>query len=125
MWNESHDTDRMFIELADNDATWGPFPFLRPKTTECLGLGRILAMSALLGVPQGLVANLGLAWARQFAAIATVPVYVVPITLTACLALLLHLSLGRAWNRRVQRQQRARAWLEATERPPCEYRKPR
>ncbi len=114
MWRESHYTDRIFIDLADSDAVWGPLLFLRPQMTEYLSAVRIATAALLLGVPQGLVANLGMAFASRLTGQASVPMWVVPLTASAAIALLLHLSIGRAWNRRVDRLRRSAAWLEMT-----------
>lgn len=114
MWRESHYTDRIFIDLADSDAVWGPLLFLRPQMTEYLRGVRIATAALLLGVPQGLVANLGMAFASRLTGQPSVPMWVVPLTASAAIALLLHLSIGRAWNRRVDRLRRSAAWLEMT-----------
>ena len=114
MWNETHQTDRIFVDLADTDAAWGPLLFLRPQPTQPFGVGRVVLAAVLLGVPQGLVANLGMATASRLTGNAGVPFFVVPLTLSLALALLLHLSIGRAWNRRVERLRRTQAWLELT-----------
>jgi hypothetical protein len=118
MWNESHQTDRIFTELADSDAMWGPFLFLRPKPTEYLSVGRIVTTAALVGVPQGLVANLGLKIASRAMGNSVASLYTLPLMLTLLLALLLYLLIGRAWNRRVARLERAMAWRETTQRLP-------
>lgn len=118
MWHESHFTDRVFTDLADSDAMWGPFLFLRPKPTEYLSVGRIVTTSVLIAVPQGLVANLGLKIASRAMGHGAIPIYTVPLLLTVMLALLLYLSIGRAWNRRVARLERSKAWQAATRRLP-------
>ncbi len=116
MANESYPADRMIVDWADSDNLWGPLLFLRPKPMQYLGAGRILVASALVGGFQGMAVNLGMAFANLLSGREVSPVYVAPLTLTVVVAVVLHLTVGRAWNRRVERLLRTRDWIEKTQR---------
>lgn len=116
MANESYPADRIIVDWADSDALWGPLLFLRPKTTQYFGPGRVLLGAALVGGFQGMAVNLGMMGAYVLTGRDILPVYVAPLALTVVVAGVLHLTVRRAWNRRVERLLRTRAWIENTQR---------
>lgn len=116
MANSSYPADTVLVGWADSDTVWGPLLFLKPKPTQHLGPGRILLASSLLGGFQGMAVNLGMTVAHRLTGHATLPTYVLPLSMTVALALVLSVSLARPWNRRVDRLLRKQAWLENTER---------
>lgn len=116
MANQRYHTDNTLVEWADTDVVWGPLLFLRPKPTEYLGPGRIALCACVLGGLQGLVVNFIIAAATRFVGHGSAPGYEVPLALSAALAIALDLSVGRAWNRRVDRLHRRQAWLESNDR---------
>jgi hypothetical protein len=111
MANHRYHTDNTLVEWADSDALWGPLLFLRPKRTEHLGPGRIGVIACVLGCVQGLAVNFVVATANRFVGQASAPGYEISIALSLALAVALDLSVGRAWNRRVDRLQRRQEWL--------------
>jgi hypothetical protein len=112
MANQRYHTDNTLVEWADSDALWGPLLFLRPKATEYLGPGRIGVIACALGCVQGLAVNFVVTTASRLMGRVSAPGYEVPLALSLALAVALDLSVGRAWNRRVDRLHRRQAWLE-------------
>lgn len=111
MATQSDAADRLLVDLADRDATWGPLLFLRPKPVECFGTGRIVAVAALIGGFQGMAVNLGMALAGKLMSHAVLmPVYMMPLLTTAIIAVALRVSFVAAWNRRAERLARLESW---------------
>jgi hypothetical protein len=106
MAHQSYPADSILVDLADNDAAWGPLLFLRPKTTQYLGLWRLAVLACVIGGFQGMAVNFGMVAASRLTGQALVPACVAPIVLSAALIIALNSSVGRAWNRRADRLQR-------------------
>ena len=90
-------------ERSDDDASWWPFLWMRPKKHEPLSVARLAMLALLYGIPSGAVAALALvlSGARTSAPLAVL------------LFPLIFFSIGSAviapmWNRRAVRLQRRR-----------------
>lgn len=115
MSTQSDAADRILVDLADRDATWGPLLFLRPKPVDCFGMGRTAAIAALIGGLQGMAVNLGMVLAGKVTSQAVLmPVYLMPLLVTAMVAVALRVSVVAAWNRRAERLARLEHWAPSS-----------
>jgi hypothetical protein len=111
MSTQSDAADRILVDMADKDAAWGPLLFLRPRPVDCFTMVRTLTIAALIGGVQGMAVNLGMGLAGNLTSQAViVPVYMMPLVVTAIVAVALRVSIVAAWNRRAERLARLESW---------------
>jgi hypothetical protein len=92
--------DTVITEFCDTDSKWGPLLFLRPARSERLEVGRCAVMALLPGILFGLLGSILFSlMARHFGRPA-LPVYVLPILVTAFYFGVCRIVLAPAWNRR-------------------------
>jgi hypothetical protein len=100
--------EAMLNWVSDQDLQWWPFLFLRPAQNERLGTRRVAAVSALLGLFFGMLANVLMALTNSHAA-SKVSVLALPAWLTLPLAtsvlffVFFRLTFAASWNRRARR----------------------
>ena len=85
------------LRIADSDAAWFGFGWLRPARQQHIGLGYILVSSMLLGFP-GVVVGAGLIYA--FMGRVEPRVWLAMLALVLLIEVPLHLVFARYWNRR-------------------------
>jgi hypothetical protein len=107
--------DERLNELSDKDAFWGPLLSFRPEKNCCLGVGRVLTLTSLVGGFYGMVLNLMLAMICRHSQ-AMPPVYGAPLVLTFTYFVAFQLSLGPAWNRRARLLIRRADYLQSIKR---------
>ncbi len=95
--------DELFTRFVDSDDHWGPLLFLRPTVSEPLGLARVLALSALLGIAFGLLGNIVLALSARALGRPMFALPVFPLVLSGSYFCLCQLTFVPAWNRRAFR----------------------
>jgi hypothetical protein len=93
--------DERLNDLSDRDAFWGPLLSFRPKKTQCIGLGRTLLLTTLLGGAYGMLLDVILALLCRHGH-QMPPVYGAPMVLTFTYFVAFQLSIGPAWNRRAR-----------------------
>lgn len=103
MANQSYPADDTLVTWADNNATWGPLLFLRPKPDRYFNRWRLACIAVVLGSFQGMAVNAGMVLAKKLTGQPIPPAYLVPLVLSVMVAFMLELSVGRAWNRRAER----------------------
>ncbi len=101
--------------LTDSDGLWGPLCFLRPKPEHFLKSGRALALCMYLGAFHGMGANVVLMIVHRMTEQVVLPIFVLPLLVTAVLFGFAMGALAPAWNRRAQRIVRARSWAQAAQ----------
>jgi hypothetical protein len=106
--------------LADADALWGPLLFLRPKRHQVLSSGRLLAVCTLFSVFYAMCGNVLVALVVRGGARPVLPVYVLPLLLTAFTFFFGQLTVARAWNPRARRMARRIDWTAAAGRSPAD-----
>lgn len=85
-------------DVSDNDQSWWPFLFLRPKQEARMGSFRVLVLSLLYGTFFGMLANILTAAGGQFG----VPAFVQPLAATALLFVTYRATFAVAWNQRAE-----------------------
>ena len=93
--------DERLNDLSDRDAFWGPLLSFRPEKNECIGLGRALLLTSLLGGFYGMLLDVILAMLCRRSQHMP-PVYGAPLVLTFTYFVAFQLSLAPAWNRRAR-----------------------
>lgn len=63
-----------------------------------------------------MAANLGMVVAHRLTGYEVLPPHTLPMVLTLAFAVVFQLTIGRAWNRRVDRLARTQAWMRDTRR---------
>ena len=106
--------DQTLNALADEGVLWGPLLFLRPKQHQVLTSGRLLTICALFSGFYGMCGNVLIAFFRYPASRPVMPVYVLPLLLTAFTFLCGQLTVARSWNARARRLARRIDWTVAT-----------
>jgi H+/Cl- antiporter ClcA len=92
--------DTLVTDYCDTDSKWGPFLFLRPARSEQLTAMRSLVLSLLPGIALGLFGSILFALiAREFDR-PPLPIYVLPLVLTAAYFAACRIILAPSWNRR-------------------------
>jgi hypothetical protein len=104
MANHSHSQfDDLYTQFVDSDEHWGPLLFLRPRSSERLGLLRVLALALLVGLSFGMLGSIFLTVAARASGKPPLAVHVFPLTLTAIYFSVCQLTFVPAWNRRAAR----------------------
>lgn len=102
------DLEEISLQFLDHDGRWWPFAFLRPARHERFGARTIAPLSLMYGGLLGLGLDILLSLAEQ-----PLPLghpLVVPLVLSALLAVALSFPLAWSWNRRAARAERRRSW---------------
>ncbi len=89
--------EHWILRIADCDATWIGFGWLRPAKQQHIGFGYILFSSVLLGLP-GVAVGAGLIY--WFLGRVEPRVWLVMFALVMLVELPLHLLFAHYWNRR-------------------------
>ena len=89
--------EHWILRIADCDATWIGFGWLRPAKQQHIGFGYILFSSVLLGLP-GVAVGAGLIY--WFLGRVEPRVWLVMFALVLLVELPLHLLFAHYWNRR-------------------------
>lgn len=95
--------DDLYTQFVDSDHHWGPLLFLRPRVKERLGVVRVLALAAMVGLSFGMLGSIFLAVAARASGKPPLAVYVFPLALTTIYFCVCQLTFVPAWNRRVLR----------------------
>jgi hypothetical protein len=95
--------DDLYTQFVDSDQHWGPLLFLRPRLSERLGIARVFALAALVGLSFGMLGSIFLAVAARASGKSPLGVHVFPLTLTAIYFCACQLTFVPAWNRRAAR----------------------
>jgi hypothetical protein len=93
--------DERLNDLSDRDAFWGPLLSFRPAKQSCIGLGRALLLTSLVGGFYGMLLDVILALLCRHTH-RMPPVYGAPLVLTFTYFVAFQLSIGPAWNRRAR-----------------------
>jgi hypothetical protein len=107
-------------QLTDASALWGPLLFLRPKQHQVLSAGRLLTVCSLFSGFYGMCGNVLISLARYGANRPLLPVYLLPLLLTAFTFLCGQFTVARAWNTRARRMARKIDWTVAAGRSPAD-----
>jgi hypothetical protein len=95
--------DDLYTQFVDSDHHWGPLLFLRPRVKERLGISRVLALAAMVGLSFGMLGSIFLAVAARASGKPPLAVYVFPVALTAIYFCACRMTFVPAWNRRAAR----------------------
>jgi hypothetical protein len=95
--------DELYTQFVDSDHHWGPLLFLRPRLSARLGVARVFALSALVGLSFGMLGSIFLAVAARLSGKPPLAVHVFPLTLTVIYFCLCQFTFVPAWNRRAAR----------------------
>jgi hypothetical protein len=117
MQNRIFRADDGLNQINDRDDMWGPLLFLRPERHRVMTPGRVLLLSALLGVFYGMLANVVIGLLTRNGVGYRPSPLVMPALLTAMYFVCAELSLVGAWNRRARLMSRRQDWSEQTGRP--------
>jgi hypothetical protein len=111
-------------QLTDASALWGPLLFLRPKQHQVLSSGRLMTVCALYSGFYGMCGNVLISLVRYGDSRPLLPVYVLPLLLTAFTFLCGQLTVAQAWNVRARRMARRIDWTVAAGRSRAEPSRP-
>jgi hypothetical protein len=100
-------------QLADADALWGPFAFLRPSQKQEFSHARLLVVTILFGGFYGMCGNVVLVWFHHLTHYPVFPLPALPLALVATTFLCGELTFRPAWNMRARRSVRRSTWLAA------------
>jgi hypothetical protein len=89
------------LQIADSDAGWWPFLFLRPKKSSKLSTVRVALLAVLYGAMFGGLFNVLLAAGHEQLPFGSF--YALPAKISAVLFLSFRLTVAVAWNRRAAR----------------------
>jgi hypothetical protein len=100
----------MFNNWSDQDLSWWPFLFLRPRETDKIASWRIALIATLHGALLGVIGDVLLTAAEQ-----PLPLNsgaTLPLLIGVALFLFVRFTVAYAWNRRAARLSRTRAFSE-------------
>jgi hypothetical protein len=100
--------EEMLNLVNDQDLQWWPFLFLRPPQAELLGTRRVAAVSVLLGLFFGMLANVAIVLtnpgkAAELSVLALPPWLTLPLGTSVLFFGFFRLTFASAWNRRARR----------------------
>jgi hypothetical protein len=98
--------DRIFTDYCDSEDNWGPLLMFRPALHERMRAGRMLALSALLGLLFGVPGSVVLLLVGRLYHRPSAPLFALPAALTAVYFAVSLLTFVPAWNRRAARVSR-------------------
>jgi hypothetical protein len=116
MSNEQRHRHEMWNELSDADALWGPLLFLRPGQHEPFTRARLFLVCSSFGMFYGLCGSAILAWIFHLCRFGPVPIFRLPLLLSATSLLCGEFSFVRAWNGRARQIARQISWAAAKRR---------
>jgi hypothetical protein len=117
MSQPSHRADEKLNQLSDRDEVWGPLLFLRPGQRQVMSLGRVLALSGLVGLFWGMLGNAMLSLMLPAGSAGKPAVWLLPAVLATMCFACARLSVVAAWNRRARLLSRRLDWEELMRRP--------
>jgi len=94
--------EQMLNWVSDQDQQWWPFAFLRPEPWQRMSSLRVAALSLLLGVFFGMLANVVVA-ATVSASVARPDAWVFPLCTTLAFFAFFRATFAYSWNRRAAR----------------------
>ncbi|MEO8905717.1 MAG: hypothetical protein ABI488_24525 [Polyangiaceae bacterium] len=109
------EADDKLNDLSDCNAFWGPLLSFRPKKEQCIGVGRALLLTAVVGGFYGMLLNVMLALLCRHTRHLP-PVYAAPVVLTFTYFVAFQLSLAPAWNRRARLLMRRAGYMQSVRR---------
>lgn len=100
--------EEMLNWVSDQDSQWWPFLFLRPEQHERLGSWRVAAVSVLLGLFFGMLANLAaaLTYSRDMPELSVLALpswLTLPVATSVLFFAFFSLTFAASWNRRARR----------------------
>jgi hypothetical protein len=100
--DRADELEQMLNWVSDQDRQWWPFVFLRPEPWKRMSSLRVGALSLLLGVFFGMLANIAVAFTSS-PLVARPDPAVFPLGTTLAFFVFFRLTFAYSWNRRASR----------------------